>query len=81
MSDIDSDPEFTAYLDNLEASRTENDDKYSDISVSSVHTSDLTYFDEDSLDSDSDKDPGVPVRNILESWRFVIAAAWGLCSV
>ena len=64
MSDIDSDPEFTAYLDNLEASRTENDDKYSDISVSSVHTSDLTDFDEDSSDSDSDNDPVVPVRNV-----------------
>ena len=29
--------------------------RYSDISVSSVHTCDLTDFDEDSSDSDSDR--------------------------
>ena len=65
MSDIDSDPEFTAYLDNLEASRTENNDNYSDISVSSVHTSNLTNFDDDS--SDSDSDPGVPDQKVISN--------------
>ena len=55
MSDIESDPQFTVLSDDLEASGTENNDGYSDISVSSVFTCDLTDFDEDSLDSDSDK--------------------------
>ena len=40
-------PQFTVFLDDLEASGAENSDSYSDISVSSVHTCDLTNFDED----------------------------------
>ena len=55
MSDIERDPQFTVLLDDLEASGAKNSDSYSDISVSSVHTCDLTDFDEDSLGSDSDK--------------------------
>ena len=55
MSDIESDPQFTVLLDDLEASGAENSDSYSDISVTSVYTCDLTDFDEDSSDSDSDK--------------------------
>ena len=55
MSDIESDPQFTVLLDDLEASGAENTDSYSDISVTSVYTCDLTDFDEDSSDSDSDK--------------------------
>ena len=31
MSDIESDPQFTAFLDDLEASGAENRDSYSDI--------------------------------------------------
>ena len=53
MLDIESDPQFTVFLDDLEASGAENSDSYSDIS--SVHTCDLTDFDEDSSDSDSDR--------------------------
>ena len=55
MSDIESDPQFTILLDDLEASGAENNDSYSAISVTSVHFCDLTDFDEDSSDSDSDK--------------------------
>ena len=55
MSDIESDPQFTVLLDDIEASGAENSDSYSDICVTSVYTCDLTDFDEDSLDSDSDK--------------------------
>ena len=55
MSDTESDPQFTALLDDLEASGAENSDSYSDISVTSVYTCDLTDFDEDSSDNDSDK--------------------------
>ena len=55
MSDIESDPQFTVLLDDLEASGAENNDSYSDISATSVYTCDLTDFDEDSSDSDSDK--------------------------
>ena len=55
MSDIKSNPQFTVFLDDIEASRAENSDSYSDISVSSVYTCDLTNFDEDSSDSDSDR--------------------------
>ena len=53
MSDIENDPQFTVLLDDLEASGAENSDSYSDISVTSVYTCDLT--DEDSSDSDGDK--------------------------
>ena len=42
MSDIESDPQFTVLLDDLEASGAENSDSYSDISVTSVYTCDLT---------------------------------------
>ena len=52
MSDSESDPQFTVLLDDLEASGAENSDSYSDISVTSVYTCDLTDFDEDSSDSD-----------------------------
>ena len=55
MSDIKSDPQFTVLLDDLEASGAENSDSYSHISVTSVYTCDLTDFDKDSSDSDSDK--------------------------
>ena len=55
MSDIESDPQFTVLVDDLEASGAENSDSYFDLSVTSVYTCDLTDFDEDSLDSDSDK--------------------------
>ena len=55
MSDIVGDPQFTVLLDDLEASGAENSDSYSDISVSNVHTCDLTDFDEDLSDSDSDR--------------------------
>ena len=55
MSDIQSDPQFTVFLDDLEANGAENSDSYSDISVSSVHTCDLTDFDEDSSENDSDR--------------------------
>ena len=55
MSDIESDPQFTVPLDDLEASGAENIDSYSDISATSVYTYDLNDFDEDSSDSDSDK--------------------------
>ena len=55
MSDIESVPQFTVLLDDLEASGAKNSDSYSDISVSSVYTCDLTDFDEDSLDSDGDR--------------------------
>ena len=55
MSDIESDPQFTVLLDDLEASGAKNSDSYSDISVTSVYTCDLIDFDEDSSDSDSDK--------------------------
>ena len=55
MSDIESDPQFTVLLDDLEASGAKNSDSYSDISVTSVYTCDLTDFDEDSSDCDSDK--------------------------
>ena len=55
MLDIKSDPQFTVFLDDLEASGAKNSDSYSDISVSSVHTCDLINFDEDSSDSDSDR--------------------------
>ena len=48
-----SDPQFTVFLDDLEASGAENSDSYSDIS--SVHTCDLTDFDEDFSDSHSDR--------------------------
>ena len=48
--------QFTVFLDDVEASVAENSDSYSDISVSSVHTCDLTDFDDDSSDSDSDSD-------------------------
>ena len=40
---------------NLEASGAENSDSSSDTRVSSVYTCDLSDFDEDSSDSDSDK--------------------------
>ena len=53
--DIESDPPFTLFLDDLEASGAENRDIYSDISVSNVHTCDLTDTDEDSSDSDTDR--------------------------
>ena len=43
------------FMDDLEASGAENGDSYSDISISSVHTCDLTDFDGDSPDSDSDR--------------------------
>ena len=43
MSDIESDPQFTVLLDS-EASGAENSDNYSDISVTSVYTCDLTDF-------------------------------------
>ena len=52
MSDIKSDTQFTVLLDDLEASGAENSDSYSDISVRSVYTCDLTDHDKDSLDSD-----------------------------
>ena len=52
MSDIESDPQFTVLLNDLEASGAKNSDSYSDISVTSVYTCDLTDFDEDSSDSD-----------------------------
>ena len=55
MSDIKSDSQVTVFLDDLEASWAENDDSYSETSVSSVHTCDLTDFDEDFSDSDSDR--------------------------
>ena len=55
MSDIESDRQFTVLLDDLEASGAKNSDSYSDISVTSVYTSDLIDFDEDSSDSDRDK--------------------------
>ena len=55
VSDIENDPQFTVILDDLAASRAENSDSYSEISVTSVYTCDLTDFDEDSSDSDSDK--------------------------
>ena len=55
MLDIKSDPQFTVLLDDLEVSGAENSDSYSEISVTSVYTSDLTDFDEDSSDSDGDK--------------------------
>ena len=42
MSDIESDPQFTVFLDDLESSGAENSVSYSDISVGSVHTCDLT---------------------------------------
>ena len=74
MSDIESDPQFTALLDDLEASGAENRDSYSDISVTSVYTCDLTDFDEDS--SDSDKCAYLKCQ--LESRRFVIAVVLGL---
>ena len=48
MSDIKSDPQFTVFFDDLAASGAENSDSYSDISVSSVYTLDLTDFDKDS---------------------------------
>ena len=48
------DPQFTVLLDDLEASGAENSDSYSDFSVSSIYTCDLTDFDEDSY-SDSDR--------------------------
>ena len=64
MSDIDSDPHFTAYLDDLEASKAENNDNYSQISVCSVHTCHLTDFHEDSSDSDGDRDLEAPNRNV-----------------
>ena len=38
MSDISSDPQFTAFLDDIEASRAWNSNSYSDITVRSVHT-------------------------------------------
>ena len=41
----ESNLQFTISVDNLEASRAENNNSNSDISVSSVHTCDLTYFD------------------------------------
>ena len=47
------DPQFTVPLNDLEASGAQNSDSYSDISVTSVYTCDLTDFDEDSSDSDS----------------------------
>ena len=50
-----SDPQFTVFLDDLEASGAENSDSYSGISVSSVYTCDLTDFDEDSSERDSDR--------------------------
>ena len=52
MLDIKSDQQFTVLLDDLEASGDKNSDSYSDISVSNVHTCDLTDFDEDYSDSD-----------------------------
>ena len=55
MLDIESDPQFTVLLDDLEASGAENSNSYSDISVSRVTTCDLTDSDEDSSDSDSDR--------------------------
>ena len=55
MSDIENDPQFTVFWDDLEANGAKNSDSYPDISVTSVYTCDLTDFDEDSLDSDSDK--------------------------
>ena len=55
MSDIERDPQFTVLLDDLEANGAENSDSYSDISVTSVYTCDLTDSDKDSSDSDSDK--------------------------
>ena len=55
MSESKSDPQFTVLLDDLEASGAKNSDSYSDTSVTSVYTCDLTDFDEDSLDSDSDR--------------------------
>ena len=79
MSDIESDPQFTVLLDDLEASGAENSDSYSDISVTSVYTCDLTDFDEDSSDSDSDKCASSKCQ--LESRRFVIAVVWDLRSV
>ena len=51
MSDIRSDPQFTVLRDDIEASGAENSDSYSDSSVSSVYTCDLTDFDEDSSES------------------------------
>ena len=79
MSDIESGPQFTVLLDDLEASGAENSDRYSDISVSSVYTCDLTDFDEDSSDSDSDK--CALSKCELESRWFVIAVVWDLHSV
>ena len=55
MSDIESYPQLTVLLDDLEASEAKNSDSYSDISVTSVYTCDLTDSDKDSSDSDSDK--------------------------
>ena len=55
LSDIKSDPRFTVFLEDLEARGAQNSDSYSDISVTSVYTCDLTDFDKDSSDSDSDK--------------------------
>ena len=52
MSDIESDPQFTALLGDLVASGAVDSDRYSDISVSSVHTCDLADFDKDFSDSD-----------------------------
>ena len=80
MSDIESDPQFTVLLDDLEASGAENSDSYSDISVTSVYTCDLTDFDKDSSDSDSDKS-NAESKCQLESRRFVIAVVWDLRSV
>ena len=79
MSDIESDPQFTVLLDDLEASGAENSDSYSDISVTSVYTCDLTDFDKDSSDSDNDKCAESKCQ--LESRWFVIAVVWDLRSV
>ena len=45
----------TVLFDDLEASGAENSDSYSHISDSSLHTCDLTDFDDDSSNSNSDR--------------------------
>ena len=79
MSDIESDPQFTVLLDDLEASGAKNSDSYSDISVSSVYTCNLTDFDVDSSDCESDRCAYSKCE--LKSRLFVIAVVWDLRSV